>query len=131
MKVHAKAKRLRVLVTDVSAIKVLLDATSAMLVHSLGVQYSKNVDMTELRSILAPAYEKITLALGEFGIKADVKDLFGLRVECLVSLGYMIVYVNHETESNVQPYNIHVMPGDGKNWGLRLLSTNADTDLRV
>lgn len=57
MKQYKKAKSLKVVVTDVIAVKTIMEATSAMMVHSLGIQYSKDANVVELRKFLQPAYE--------------------------------------------------------------------------
>lgn len=127
---YKRAKSLKIIVTDVTAVQTIMEATSAMMIHSLGIQYSKAVNVAELRKFLQPAYEKLATALAEFDIKAKANDLFGLSVECLASLGYMTVHFNHETATHIQPYNIMILPGDGLNWGMRIwVNRNVEEDV--
>lgn len=128
MKQYKKAKSLKVVVTDVIAVKAIMEATSAMMIHSLGIQYSKDVNVAELRKFLQPAYEKLVTALAEFSIQAEANDLFGLSVECFASLGYMTVRFNHEIATHIQPYNITLLSEDGMNWGLRAFTTTSTAE---
>lgn len=82
MKKTVRAKSFTVAVSKPEAVAVILDSIAKGMVYSLGlVADTKNLALQEVRALLDPAYEKLAIALSEFGIDANKADLFGLEAQ--------------------------------------------------
>lgn len=124
MKKTVRAKSFTVAVSKPEAAAVILDSIAKGMVYSLGlVADTKNLALQEVRALLDPAYEKLAIALSEFGIDANKADLFGLEAQTFSSLGYMRVSIKHELPDYIQPYNITIVPPDGSNHAMRQIKS--------
>lgn len=123
MKRILRAKSLTVTVTQPAVVQIILEASTKSMAYSMSLMADTKNLALKVRAMLDPAYEKLAVALSEFGIRANKAELFDLDIHLLCSLGYMKISFKQELDEFIQPYNLTILPPDGSNLFLRNITS--------